>query len=106
MLKFIHEQGLIWDKGIKHPDFFKYNANEKAMGSPRLSRSQNCTTDNLDELNKKLEELDLPPITTLKAKANTIIFTDTTGFHARGYAKPGSERYSLRNAFRINPFII
>jgi len=108
MLEFIHKQGLIWDKGADHPDFFKYNAgtSDSQMGSPRVLRSKNCTNENMDEVNKELKKLDLPPVTTLKAKANTIIFTDTTGFHARGYAKPGSERYSLRNAFRINPFII
>tara|TARA_R110000744_G_scaffold84864_1_gene166075 strand:- start:166 stop:1179 length:1014 start_codon:yes stop_codon:yes gene_type:complete len=108
MLEFIHKQGLIWDKGADHPDFFKYNSAESTdgMGSPRILRSENCTNDNMDEVNKELEKLDLPPVTTLKAKANTIIFTDTTGFHARGYAKPGSERYSLRNAFRTNPFIV
>ena len=106
MLEFIHKQGLIWDKGVDHPDFFKYNASALAIGSPRVLRSKNCTNENMDEINKELEKLDLPPVTIIKAKANTIIFTDTTGFHARGYAKPGSERYSLRNAFRINPFII
>ncbi len=108
ILEFIHKQGLIWNEGETHPDFFKYNAgpSDNQMGSPRILRSENCTDENIDEVNSELRKLDLPQVTTIQAKANTIIFTDTTGFHARGYAKPGSERYSLRNAFRINPFII
>jgi hypothetical protein len=60
----------------------------------------------MEQVNQELSKLDLPPVTVIEAKQNTIIFTDTTGFHARGYAASGAERYSLRNAFRINPFMI
>jgi hypothetical protein len=106
MLEFIHKQGLIWNVGPSHPDFFKYNSSSTAIGSPRILRSENCTNNNINQINEELHQLNLPPVTIIEAKQNTIIFTDTTGFHARGYATPGAERYSLRNAFRINPFII
>lgn len=106
MLEFIHKQGLIWDVGTTHPEFFNYNASATAIGSPRVYRSENCDNTNIDQVNQELNKLDLPPATIIEAKQNTIIFTDTTGFHARGYARPGAERYSLRNAFRINPFMI
>lgn len=106
MLEFIHKNGIVWDAGPTHVDFFEYNASETAVGSPRLLRDGNCANKNIDKLNKKLEELKLPEVSVMSAKKNTIIFTDTTGFHARGYAEPGSIRYSLRNAFRINPFML
>lgn len=106
MLEFIYKQGLIWDEGPSHPEFFNYNASPTAVGSPRVFRSENCDNNNIEQTNLELQKLNLPPTTVIEAKQNTIIFTDTTGFHARGYAKPGAERYSLRNAFRINPFMI
>lgn len=106
MLEFIHKQGLIWDVGPNHPEFFNYNASADAIGSPRVYRSKSCDNTNIQQVNDELNKLDLAPATVIEAKQNTIIFTDTTGFHARGYAKPGAERYSLRNAFRINPFMI
>jgi len=106
MLEFIHKQGIIWDQGPSHPEFFKYNASSTAIGSPRVARSEDCNNNNIEQVNKELSLLDLPPTTVIEAKQNTIIFTDTTGFHARGYAKPGAERYSLRNAYRINPFML
>jgi hypothetical protein len=106
MLEFIHKHGLIWNEGPSHPEFFKYNASPTAIGSPRILRSENCDNNNMEQVNQELSKLDLPPVTVIEAKQNTIIFTDTTGFHARGYAASGAERYSLRNAFRINPFMI
>jgi len=106
LLEFIHKQGIIWDVGPSHSEFFKYNASSTAIGSPRMVRSENCNNDNINQVNEELNLLGLPPVTVIEAKQNTIVFTDTTGFHARGYATPGAERYSLRNAFRINPFLI
>ena len=43
----------------------------------------------------------LPPVTPIEAPAYTLMLVDTSGFHRRGAAPPGTVRTQYRTAFRF-----
>jgi hypothetical protein len=53
---------------------------------------------------KELHELGLPEPTIYTVPANTMVIADTHGFHRRGDADPGTERYSLYGGMRRSPY--
>jgi len=73
----------------------------KCTFSPRLGRK---LTD--EQLNVKLNAMDLPNMTPVLGKGNTLVIADTSGFHRRERAKQGVVRTTLRSGQRFNPFMI
>lgn len=54
----------------------------------------------------ELEALGLPPPTAMAVPANTLVIADTHGFHRRGDAAPGAERFALYGGMRRSPFFL
>jgi hypothetical protein len=52
-----------------------------------------------------LQELGLPQPTALTVSANTLVIADTNGFHRRGDATAGAERFAIYGAMRRSPFL-
>jgi hypothetical protein len=50
-------------------------------------------------------ELGYPAPTTMAVAANTLVIADTNGFHRRGPAEGGAERFAIYAAMRRSPFI-
>lgn len=73
----------------------------KCTFSPRLGRK---LTD--EQLNVKLNAMDLPNMTPILGKGNTLVIADTSGFHRRERANQGVVRTTLRSGQRFNPFMI
>jgi hypothetical protein len=53
----------------------------------------------------ELQELGYPKPTVFAVPANTLIIADTNGFHRRGEAPPGAERFSIYGGMRRSPFL-
>jgi hypothetical protein len=54
----------------------------------------------------ELGRLDLPPPTTFEVDENTLLIADTHGFHRRGAATPGSERFAIYGGMRRSPYFV
>lgn len=54
---------------------------------------------------EELDELGLPAPTEFAVPANTLVIADTNGFHRRGDAEPGAERFAMYGAMRRSPFL-
>jgi hypothetical protein len=50
-------------------------------------------------------ELGYPAPSPLAVAANTVVIADTNGFHRRGHAEEGAERFAIYAAMRRSPFI-
>jgi hypothetical protein len=53
----------------------------------------------------ELRDLGYPEPTVFTVPANTLIVGDTHGFHRRGDAVPGTERFAVYGGMRRSPFI-
>ena len=90
---------------VNHQDFEKYiyrDSSDKNNWDFSPCLKSGATE---EEINIELEKLNLPKITRLNKKENTLIIVDTSGFHGRGKAKAGMTRFSLRGGIRENPFL-
>jgi len=90
---------------VNHQDFEKYiyrDSSDKNNWDFSPCLKSGATE---EEINIELEKLNLPNITRLDRKQNTLIIADTSGFHGRGKAKAGMTRFSLRGGIRENPFL-
>lgn len=54
----------------------------------------------------ELASLGLPPPTVFTVPANTLVIADTHGFHRRGDAEPGAERFSIYGGMRRSPYFL
>lgn len=53
----------------------------------------------------ELDELDLPAPTMFDVAENTLVIADTHGFHRRGDANPGAERFAIYGGMRRSPYL-
>jgi hypothetical protein len=53
----------------------------------------------------ELDKLGLPPPTAFEVAANTLVIADTHGFHRRGDAAEGAERFSIYGGMRRSPYL-
>jgi hypothetical protein len=54
---------------------------------------------------EELQDLGYPPPTVFAVPANTLIIADTNGFHRRGDAELGAERFGVYGGMRRSPFL-
>jgi hypothetical protein len=54
---------------------------------------------------EEVRDLGYPAPSSLAVPANTLVIADTNGFHRRGHAETGAERFALYAAMRRSPFI-
>lgn len=54
----------------------------------------------------ELAALDLPAPTAFTVPANTLVIADTHGFHRRGDASAGAERFSIYGGMRRSPYFL
>jgi hypothetical protein len=55
---------------------------------------------------EELQDLGYPPPTAFAVPGNTLIIADTNGFHRRGDAEPGAERFGVYGGMRRSPFLL
>jgi hypothetical protein len=97
-----HHGPFMYVRGSNHTDVRRLaweHAQSRTASAKRSGGAFRITDDDL-------ARLDLPPPTVFTVPENTLVIADTHGFHRRGDAEPGTERFSIYGGMRRSPYVL